>query len=109
MKKEVIKCMLINNFEIGSEFSYDEHNHGEKIILPKLIEDYTYTFSGRTAIETVLKNEIGIKKALLPSYCCDSMIVPFRKHGIKVVCDHRYDEKDMQRIVDVLWKIEREE
>ena len=84
MKKELIKCMLINNFEIGSEFSYDEHNHGEKIILPKLIEDYTYTFSGRTAIETVLKNEIGIKKALLPSYCCDSMIVPFRKHGIKV-------------------------
>lgn len=41
-------------------------------------------FSGRTAIETVLKNEPSIQKAALPSYCCDSMIEPFRKAKIEV-------------------------
>lgn len=43
-----------------------------------------FVFSGRTAIETVLKNEPDIHKALLPSYCCDSMIEPFRRAEIEV-------------------------
>ena len=47
--------------------------------------DNTFVFSGRTAIETVLR-DIGnqAQKALLPSYCCESMIEPFYKTGIEV-------------------------
>lgn len=70
--------------EIGSEFHYTELKKGNGIKLPK-VKDYSFTFSGRTAIETFLKNEPHIKKVLLPSYCCDSMIDPFRKRGIKVI------------------------
>ena len=68
--------------EIGSEFSEEHpvlncsmHSGWDAGVL---------TFSGRTAIETVLKNEPLIRKAMLPSYCCDSMIEPFRKAGISV-------------------------
>lgn len=69
--------------EIGSEFHYIESDIGNGIILPE-VNDYTFTFSGRTAIETVLNNEPAIKSVLLPSYCCDSMIDPFRQKGINV-------------------------
>lgn len=41
-------------------------------------------FSGRTAIEAVLRQLPTAHTALLPSYCCDSMIVPFRAAGIDV-------------------------
>lgn len=70
--------------EIGSEFSYQVHDVNKSIDLPKGIKDYAFVFSGRTAIEVVLKNEPHIRKAMLPSYCCASMIEPFRKSGIKV-------------------------
>lgn len=69
--------------EIGSEFHYVELTNGNGINLPA-VKDYTFTFSGRTAIETVLNNEPNITKVLLPSYCCDSMIEPFRKKGIEI-------------------------
>lgn len=69
--------------EIGSEFQYIKSDNANGIILPK-VKDYTFTFSGRTAIETVLNNEPSIKKALLPSYCCDSMIEPFRQKRIEI-------------------------
>ena len=36
------------------------------------------------AIALKLKNEKNIKKAMLPSYCCDSIIEPFRNAGIEV-------------------------
>lgn len=71
--------------EIGSEFSYDKHINGLGIELPQKVVDYTYTFSGRTAIETVLINEPQIKKVMLPSYCCASMIDPFRVRKIEVL------------------------
>ena len=71
--------------EIGSEFSYyNTSSTNEKKVYRFKDKKYMFTFSGRTSIETVLKNEPQIKKALLPSYCCDSMISPFRKAGIKV-------------------------
>ena len=71
--------------EIGSEYSWDDANN--KYI--RCDESFFSSmdglvFSGRTAIETVLNNEPWIGKALLPSYCCDSMIEPFRKAGIEV-------------------------
>ena len=70
--------------EIGSEFHSIPYGEGTGIVFPKMIRDYSLTFSGRTAIETVLRNSSNIKKALLPSYCCDSMIEPFRRLGIAV-------------------------
>ena len=69
--------------EIGSEFSIEPINEGSIVQIPGITEG-TLVFSGRTAIETVLKNELKIHKALLPSYCCDSMIEPFRKAGIDI-------------------------
>lgn len=70
--------------EIGSEYHYDPLK--EESSVPHTIagvSDYAYTFSGRTAMSVVLQNLTGIKKALLPSYCCDSMIEPFRALNIK--------------------------
>lgn len=67
--------------EIGSEFYLEDAVHGTGIIFPRV---GTLTFSGRTALETVLKELPHVKTALLPSYCCDSMIEPFRRAGISV-------------------------
>lgn len=69
--------------EIGSEFHYMIQEEGKGVQLPKGIEDYVYSFSGRTAIEIILNN-ISIKKVMLPSYCCDSMIEPFRRANIEI-------------------------
>lgn len=69
--------------EIGSEFEYIDTNYKNGVQLPKE-KSFKYVFSGRTAIETVLMNEKSINHALLPSYCCTSMVEPFRKAGIRV-------------------------
>lgn len=69
--------------EIGSEFHFGNLQNREIFIAPAGV-DSCLVFSGRTAIETVLKNEPNIRKALLPSYCCDSMIEPFRRAGVNV-------------------------
>ena len=67
--------------EIGSEFHYMVKDTGTGIIFPK---PGTLVFSGRTAIENILGNLKNVHTALLPSYCCDSIIEPFRKAGIFV-------------------------
>lgn len=73
----------MSRIEIGSEFS--ALSVGSTAASSPLLKcDGMLVFSGRTAIETVLKNEPTIKKAMLPSYCCDSMVTPFRKAGIEV-------------------------
>lgn len=69
--------------EIGSEFSLDNKAIEEEKI-NAIGTNGVLVFSGRTAIETVLRNEPHIHKALLPSYCCDSMIEPFRQASIDV-------------------------
>ena len=43
----------------------------------------TFVFSGRTAIEAVLRKIPDARTALLPSYCCESMIDSFRKAEIE--------------------------
>lgn len=70
--------------EIGSEFPW---NGGEKYLQThnQCFDSGVLVFSGRTAIETVLKNEPSIRKAMLPAYCCDSMIEPFRRAGIELL------------------------
>ncbi len=67
--------------EIGSEFHkmFFDCGHGLTVPVPG-----HFIFSGRTAIETVLKELPEAKTAFLPSYCCDSMIQPFRDAGIEV-------------------------
>lgn len=62
--------------EIGSEF-WDVPARGERRFL----------LSGRTALEYILRDilaEHEIGSALLPSYCCHTMIEPFVRHGIPV-------------------------
>lgn len=67
--------------EIGSEFHITvfEKKHGLKQPVKG-----AFVFSGRTAIEAVLKEIPRAKNALLPSYCCASMIRPFHDAGINV-------------------------
>ncbi len=67
--------------EIGSEFHISSASFGGGLTLPR---KGSFTFSGRTAIEAVLKKIPNAKTALLPSYCCDSMIDPFRRAGLRV-------------------------
>ncbi|MBQ3865755.1 MAG: hypothetical protein II776_02550 [Clostridia bacterium] len=69
--------IMIN--EIGSEFHEMPPEKGKGLALPF---EAVYTFSGRGAIETMLNDLPGVKKAALPSYCCDSMAEPFRRAGI---------------------------
>ena len=68
-------------YEIGSEFHKVSPGSGHGFYFPV---DGTLVFSGRTAIETVLKELPHTRKAVLPSYCCDSMIEPFRRARIAV-------------------------
>lgn len=67
--------------EIGSEFEWSYINRLEW--LPHG-EDTIFTFSGRTAIETALKNIKCKRTALVPSYCCESMLIPFRDLNVKL-------------------------
>lgn len=67
--------------EIGSEFHRVTPDSGSGLIYPR---PGSLMFSGRTAIEAVLEKLPDARTALLPSYCCDSMIVPFRTAGIDV-------------------------
>ena len=67
--------------EIGSEFHKMPCEDGYGLILPR---PGTLVFSGRTALEAVLKQLPDAHTALLPSYCCDSMIVPFKDAGMEI-------------------------
>lgn len=83
--------------EIGSEFSLpvDTDICTNERFQIKSAHTALFCFSGRTAIEIALNDASKhIKKAMLPSYCCDSMIEPFRKNGIEI-CFYQveYDEK----------------
>ena len=71
--------------EIGSEFQWAGLDNGKGIVEIGECRDSAFVFSGRTALETILKNMKCVRKACLPSYCCDSMIQPFREQGIEVV------------------------
>lgn len=67
------------DMEIGSEF-WKRH---EKYVL----ENEELFLSGRTALNAILKDilsEGSVSSALLPSYCCHTMIEPFQKNKIPV-------------------------
>lgn len=67
--------------EIGSEFHKMPIESGHGLKCPR---SGSLVFSGRTAIESVLEKKPDARSVLVPSYCCDSMIVPFRKAGIDI-------------------------
>ena len=67
--------------EIGSEFHRMPPEKGPGLPLPRA---GSLVFSGRTALAAVLSRLPKARTALLPSYCCESMIVPFRDAGIRV-------------------------
>ena len=69
--------------EIGSEFPIANIEQSDGITFPFPAKDHLLTFSGRTAIETILSS-IKVRKALLPSYCCESILVPFKQAGIEI-------------------------
>lgn len=71
--------------EIGSEYQKMPFEGGHGLALPR---PGSLVFSGRTAIEAVLRQVSDVHTALLPSYCCDSMIVPFQDVGIEVKFYH---------------------
>lgn len=79
--------------EIGSEFWIDKNkiNQINEWTIPNWLKKFSnllLTFSGRTAIEIII-NDITTKKrnfsVALPSYCCASVIEPFKKNNIKII------------------------
>lgn len=86
--------------EIGSEYSYLKNANGRGMLLANGLS-YASVFSGRTAIETVLKNISNVKKAMLPSYCCESMIIPFHKAGIDVIFYDIWYEEELRTNVEI--------
>ncbi len=86
--------------EIGSEFEWCEDclsNTYNSFSLPYSTNGI-FTFSGRTSIEQILKVIKKKERALLPSYCCDSMIEPFRKAGVKVYFYDVFYDSDSLKI-----------
>lgn len=95
------------NKEIGSDFwdipiaDMDNNVFGN---------DVSWFVSGRAALTAILE-KTQIKKIALPSYCCESMIVPFSKNGIECefynveynngafVCDYDDVSKDCDGIM----------
>ena len=70
--------------ELGSEF-WDAPLRESRDPLPD--EKTRFVLSGRTALEYVARDliaERGIRSVCLPAYCCDSMIAPFHKLGLKL-------------------------
>ena len=79
---------------IGGDFeiNFDDKqifNKSKRSYKPNYNKKYIYyTHCGRSAISlaiTILKKKNNNLKALLPLYCCKSVIQPFKENGIKVL------------------------
>ena len=84
--------------EIGSEFWLDA-----KIREAKNVYEETLVLSGRTAIDLIIQDIQRVRRvstAYLPAYCCDSMIAPFVRNGIKVVLYDMYFDGNLQYIIE---------
>lgn len=71
--------------EYGSDFIIAEPiGELNKIYANDIINEYLL---GRTALDAIIQDAIKtkkIKKVMLPSYCCHTMIAPFAKHGLEI-------------------------
>ena len=73
------------NKEIGSNF-FDVERSAQPNKLAG--QDLIFYLSGRMALRQIIrdiKRDKTIKRASLPSYCCESMIEPFLKENIEVI------------------------
>lgn len=73
--------------EIGSEFWLEKYKADSSNFVNNLGKDIKFLLSGRTAIDFVLKDikcKRKINKAYIPSYCCESMLVPFVENNIDI-------------------------
>ena len=74
--------------EIGSDFNSITEGKTLWSISDNREYSVTYFLSGRSAIQCALKDirqkKAAAKRALLPDYCCTSMIEPFQKAGFSV-------------------------
>lgn len=84
--------------EIGSEFWFDMD-----VRYAHSAPQETFVLSGRTAIDLIIQDVLKSRKVrnvYLPAYCCESMIDPFARNGIKVILyDLRFDG-DLHYLVD---------
>ena len=70
--------------EIGSEFWDIPLSTSENSVFG---DDTAWFLSGRSALEAIIadiKKQRNVRRAWLPSWCCDSMILPFVKNEINV-------------------------
>ncbi len=76
--------------EIGSYFWLDENtatSSGNKVEWLPSVEDSSFAFSGRNAIDIAVRDilkERKIKTVYAPSYCCVSMLQSFIDRGLKI-------------------------
>lgn len=71
--------------EIGSEFWDIPLSKNENTLFPS---DTLWYLSGRSALRSIIADILrkkSAKKAALPAWCCDSMILPFIEAGIEPV------------------------
>ncbi len=90
--------------EIGSEFWQTEHTPSSEMpVWENYKGDKRFFASGRTALYEIIadiKKLSDCKKAYLPSYCCDSMVEPFLKHGIHVDFYEVYLDNGIKAAID---------
>lgn len=92
--------------EIGGEYWKEEikekNNINKKFFA--FGKDNQFVLSGRTAIDTVIQ-DITLRKKIrnvyFPSYCCESMINPFIKHGIKIDYYNVFFENSIKYDIDL--------
>jgi len=94
--------------EIGSYFTLENKyllSEESNLNWLPINHDFTFTYSGRAAIELAIKDIQSYKKienVYMPAYCCQSMIQPFEDAGIQVdFYDVFYrDDKGLQYDID---------
>ena len=72
--------------EIGSEF-YLPPKQSSAICFVKGMQETRWFISGRTALDHIIQDIIlryGHFSVYMPAYCCESMILPFLRHGTKI-------------------------
>ncbi|MGI6701994.1 MAG: sugar transferase [Christensenellales bacterium] len=70
--------------EIGSEFWLENKEIGDSYL--NKFSNAQYVFSGRTAIDCIIKDitQKGIENIYLPSFLCQSMVAPIKKHSTNI-------------------------
>lgn len=72
-------------YELGHEFWGVELSDQKHKQLPMKYQEIA--LSGRTALDWILKDILmaqPLRRAYLPAYCCETMIIPFLQNGIEV-------------------------